>query len=45
VKVKLSRRGRRMLRKRKSLRVHVVVTVSDANGKAETATPVTLRRR
>ncbi len=45
VRVRLSRRGRRLLRKRRSLRVHVVVTVSDANGKAETTTPVTLRRR
>jgi hypothetical protein len=34
-----------MLRKRRTLAVHVLVTVSDANGKAETATPVTLRRR
>ena len=37
--------GLRGERKRKALRVHVVVTVSDANGKAETRTPVTLRRR
>jgi hypothetical protein len=45
VRIKLSRRGRRMLRKRRTLKVQVIVSVSDANGKAETTTPVTLRRR
>jgi hypothetical protein len=45
VRIKLSRRGRKLLRKRGKLRVEIIVAVRDAAGKAETATPVTLRRR
>ena len=45
VRIKLSRRGRKRLRKHGKLRVEVIVAVRDAAGKAETATPVTLRAR
>jgi len=45
VRVRLSRRGRSLLRKRGKLRVELVLTLSDGKDTTSTTTPVTLRRR
>ena len=42
--MKLTRAGRRLMRRRGKLKVLIVVTVRDGAGKARTTTPVTLRR-
>ena len=44
VRVKLTRRGRKLLRRRGKLKVLIVVTVRDGSERASTETPVTLRR-